>query len=893
MKPRQENCYANWNTSLDNHYSPKELRFPGRLCRLPDPVNAAYFLTLWLVLPFVLQAAPSDAVVDPVSRYRKSPVAFHRALREAFTTRQDVSAEIRAVRKRTGDGSFDSLLVYSARKHNAFQEQAAAWEAWDRRDYPLALKRYARAADQFLQEGAHSEAAFSLYYIAEICAEQEDFSQSLRWLDHAAELIASTKCSYLEALIFQSQGYCLWFLDHLQTSAHSFSLALERWLEITYQPGITTSWSNLASLYEELRLWKRAQHCYEKALDSLEASTYAEIRFYLHVNYALFSHRQQDSSRAAYHLDEARRLRAVSPDQFLILECQVSGAPNCAERLISLHPQLPSLQVEKALLLGRHFRAKANKTQSYLYFQEALAHSRRHGLSHSVRESALELGSWLEADGQYQEAARLYFKTFNEKQNLFAPEFALPYSRAVSPLFDGWIRCLIRLGRTEQAWNEIQRLTWLRQQKAKGFQKRGLQIEFIADELAQFAAAGKLDTEPAPISRWESLPRTQQPTPNQFTILEMWPDGERVFVWIIQSSGRQFRELRFNRQVSEVVGAVVEPLYASTTSLPPAPRSRQLQELYNRLVRPVERLLNWDAVLFIGHKELQSLPLEMLQNEREEYLLQHYNVSYLPSVQHPAVRDRQVHTKPLFLGPDSFPLLPQVQKERFFFQSLFPDLKVLKAIETDSLLTARWVHISTHFRLDDRFWWASGFGHGTSEINLFRFLNNPLSTSLLSLGVCNAGNSYSSDSPHWLGLSELFLSRGVGAMVVSRWRLDELSSRIYRDFYALCKQGVPMDQALSRARRSFLGKTLRRGNGKVRGDHPFFWAGILYIGLPGTKLYPDPPPDRTLLLLSTNVCLLALSITGIKMTLMWLKKDQPIVPLKEVAANDPILGKKI
>lgn len=291
----------------------------------------------------------------------------------------------------------------------------------------------------------------------------------------------------------------------------------------------------------------------------------------------------------------------------------------------------PRYELKKNLFLGRHLQDNADKTRSYFYFQEALAESRRYNLPHSVRESALELGLWLEKDGQYQQAARLYFETFNEGENLFAPEFTLPYSRTVSPLFDGWIRCLVRLGRTEQAWSEIQRLTWLRRAKAKRFHKGRPHIQLLTNELAQFAESGKLDTEPAPVSGWEKVPPAYWPIPKEFTILEMWPDGERIFVWIIQSSGKRFQELQFNGQVSELIGEVIEPLYTATASLPPAPQPSQLQEIYSRLFRPVERFLNSDAVLFVGHKELQGLPLEMLRNEKQEYLLELYDFSYLPS----------------------------------------------------------------------------------------------------------------------------------------------------------------------------------------------------------------------------------------------------------------------
>ena len=621
---------------------------------------------------------------------------------------------------------------------------------------------YTKAAQQFLHEDALSEVAFTFYYIAEIYTEQQDFSKSLRWLNRALEVVDSANCSYLEALIFQSQGYSFWFLDQFQASVRTFSLALKRWNQIGYRPGITASWGNLASLYEELRLWNRAQRGYVKALGSSSASTDAEIRFYLHANYAQFLHRRQDAPRAIDQLNKAGKLREVSPEEFRILECQIAGREGCVQEIISFHPSLPTLRVEKALLLARYYRSRGDSSRSHSYFNQALAESRRQDLRHLARKTAPELGLLLEANGQYERAVHLYSQTLSEQENLFVPELALPYSRTASPLFDGWIRCLIRLRRQEEAWQQIQRWAWLRREKAERFRERKLRIERIANELQQFGAAGRLETESALVRRWEDLPKTSWPIPKGFTILEMWPDQDRIFVWVIRSSGHVFRELHLTSDVSTSVSAVVEPLFQTTSSLPAVPPPRYLQELYADLFRPVQELLTSRAVLFVGHKELQNLPLEMLQNEKGEHLLDLYQVSYLPSAHYLTVQKRRVQGAPLFLASDAFPVLHEVRREERLLRSLFPNLQVVKGIEMEEPVDAHFIHISTHFRLDDRFWWASGFSHVRGEINLLQFLQNSLSTPLLSLGVCNAANSYASDSPYWLGLSELFLSQGVG-----------------------------------------------------------------------------------------------------------------------------------
>ncbi len=128
--------------------------------------------------------------------------------------------------------------------------------------------------------------------------------------------------------------------------------------------------------------------------------------------------------------------------------------------------------------------------------------------------------------------------------------------------------------------------------------------------------------------------------------------------------------------------------------------------------------------------------------------------------------------------PISTPDLPEIRREEVFFRSLFPDLRVVKEWERRGVEEARWIHISTHFRLDERLWPTSGFPNNEEELNILRLLQIPLACDLLSLGACDLGNPYTSVSPYWLGFAELFLTQGVGALLVSRWSLDDLGSDI-------------------------------------------------------------------------------------------------------------------
>jgi CHAT domain-containing protein len=159
----------------------------------------------------------------------------------------------------------------------------------------------------------------------------------------------------------------------------------------------------------------------------------------------------------------------------------------------------------------------------------------------------------------------------------------------------------------------------------------------------------------------------------------------------------------------------------------------------------------------------------------------------------------------------------------------------------------------------ERLWLTSGFPNGPEELSILHMLQVPLACNLLSLGACDLGNPHTSGSPYWLGFTELFLNRGVRALLVSRWSLDDLASRIYRDFFVLAKEGLPMDEALSQAKRGFMRRELRREQTRISGRHPYFWAGVTYVGRPGECLYPKHNPGAGNLLLGLSASLLLVS----------------------------------
>jgi len=838
-------CKLNPLTPLENATCAAPKRPSPRTARKRA---AASLLSLFL-LPLLLASPPA---LSP------SPLDLHREFRVKFLARKPAAEQIQAIVDRIGDHSYDSLLRFRPATAAGLRLERQAMKAWDDGQPDEALRKYRGAFEIFEADGARSESAFCLYYMAEILSAREQYDQALVLLDQAE--LRAVGCIYLGALIADSRGYCLWFQDRLPASTQSFSRASGFWQRLDFADGTVLCWNNLALLCEEMGLARKASEYYRQSLanaDPCRASP--EILFYLYSNFATFLLGSDDSRGAREYLARAEALGSVSPDELSLLRCRVEGVESRLADLALLPDDLPSIRIEKLLLLGERAAATGDRSATDLY-RQAFQLSRTSGLRRDTRKCLLRLCRWLESRGEFHEAANLYLAGFQAEESMHAPELFFPYSRTVSPLFDGWIRSLVGTGSTWQALQSIQRVSELRRTKARAIIRTtptALAPRTPLDAFAQVAVLeDQAGTSPAASVTWELQDETEPDSAwtdprlrgTADTILELWPDGNTVYVWGRGPGGYFFRSCHLPAPCTELIDRIVASLYGASSSLPPPPTNSVLQTLYRSLWKPMESHMGGPAVLLIPHKELQNLPFEMLRDSEGNWLAERFDFSYLPSLPSDS-GSQKADGAPAAIVPSGVAGVSTAADERAFFGLLVPDVSVRSRLELDASERPSWVHVSGHMRLDDNFWGASTLEDEAGQLNVFRFLKKARNCALVSLGVCDAGNGYSSQSPYWLGFTELFLSHGVDALVVNRWRMDDLSSSIYMDFYRLALAGVPMDSALGRARRNFLRRALRRGATTIAGNNPFFWAGVTYVGLPGQRLYPAQHPGPALLLI--------------------------------------------
>lgn len=784
-------------------------------------------------MPLVLALITSPIEPDIVSIYHSSPLETRRILRQDMAQNRPTAERVARIVKATGDHSFDSLANPREALRKVIRLQQRGLAKWQQEDYLAATSHYLKALKICRASGVADEERFCLYYLAEISVEQSLYQQALEHLKQAFEGFDQTRSPFLAALLNESRGYALWFLDYLPDSIASFVQAMQHWERVGFDSGIVSSWNNLACLYEQLRLLKKADRCYRQAVAATTSMILPEISFQLLRNYALFQKRQGNEESALAFLNRCREFRAISPEEFQLAEAEILEEQAL---LHSIQSKDPVIRIERHLLLSEQYLRAGKYRESRNHAQQAITLSNAQGLNLYSRRGALLFGDTLERDGHWEEASEVYAESFFNEQILLRVGIIFPYTRSISPLLDGWIRCQIRLGRSELARAAIHLQTQLRRQKAKLLLDNLPRFSTYSNLFERFAAV--IGAENHSLNRYPSALKERFTQLRSFTLIELWPCENEVFVWIDGSGQSQFRALPFSGETRALMDELVDSYHASRLSLPSHPPWQALKTFYSEILEPLEESITTRQLLIIPHKELQSFPFELATWGKGKGISKEYILSYLPSLSQLFEETPEVPENPILFLPETFSLRAGAQTEELNLKEWFPELRVVRKLDPASPLVANWIHVSTHFNLDTQIWPFSAWENNGDRLSILDFLKGQLHCRLLSIGACDVANNHSSNSPYWLGLTELLQTGRAQSLVLSRWQLDEAASKIFVDFYRFCRSGISMDRALHMAHLEFQQSHIRRSGVSAPGAHPYFWAGVIYVGKPGKKLYP-------------------------------------------------------
>ncbi len=713
---------------------------------------------LFLAVSILLLSGFCLAGESEICSFRNDPLCFHENMRRRAMEGMDNRAVLENLHTEFLEHSFDGLLKSHPKGNAGFILLYSAWVRWNESRQDEALQYYTIARRVFREAGMASESRFCLYYMARIAAEQEKFSESINLLKQALAEGTAVNAPYLEGLVNESLGYALWYMDRLPESAESFGRSAELWLRIGYKPGMVNCWSNLGLLFQELDLPDQAWRAYENAINCLQEDTFPEIKFLLYRNCALFHYRNNHQELASYYLLNCREFRECDETLYILAKAEILEQP---ELLISLNPEIPSMVFIRDLLLAKFQKKEGNISEAIGLIRKVIKESQSLNMPRHTREARLSLAEIMVEHGSADEARKLFQQSLNESTYLNSIDILLPFSNSSERQLNGLIRCLVRSGKISEARSSIQEAASLKTRKGRLF-LRSLKNQSKSDSnrllnRAVMKMEGKTDFK---------LGLTSEPVcpPAGVTMIEFWPDGKELFVWIDNPRSHYFLQLELNDWIGDIIRRLTSSLYSQEPFLPPEPSGEISISLYRQLFQPMEHLIANKRLLLIAHKELQSLPFEMLQPCPGNYLLEKYTFSYLPG-RHYHCRTEEITQPPLLIQPSGFSSRAGAAGELEFLQSIYPGLKTLESLDIRTPLTASLIHITSHLKLDRRYWLNSALASENYSKSMADLFKQDMRCNLLSLGVCESANSATSASPYWMGFSEMFMLNGANTLL--------------------------------------------------------------------------------------------------------------------------------
>ncbi len=116
-------------------------------------------------------------------------------------------------------------------------------------------------------------------------------------------------------------------------------------------------------------------------------------------------------------------------------------------------------------------------------------------------------------------------------------------------------------------------------------------------------------------------------------------------------------------------------------------------------------------------------------------------------------------------------------------------------------------------------------GKGDRTLNTYEIYNLKLNSDMVVLSGCNTGSGKLQKGEGVMSLARAFLYAGCPSIIMTLWNVEDVaSSAMMIEFYRNIKNGYSKDEALRRAKISYLSQA------DPMKAHPYFWLGYVSIG---------------------------------------------------------------
>ncbi len=321
---------------------------------------------------------------------------------------------------------------------------------------------------------------------------------------------------------------------------------------------------------------------------------------------------------------------------------------------------------------------------------------------------------------------------------------------------------------------------------------------------------------------------------------------ENIYAFVITSKVTQLIKLGNKTAFNKKIEALIKTL----TKINSEDYIKLAQELYNELL-PESILGNSknQDLIFIQDDVLHFVPMEILIDSKNTYLIQTHKVSYAPSLLLWEEQLKAKKSKQNKLGifvptykkqksdtsrrDDNSELLG-ANAEAFKIGKLFNSdiYSEEKATKQEFIANAQdysILHLAMHSTINNteaEFSNLSFSSDDSEKLFISELYNIPLNADLAVLSACNTGSGILDKGEGLVNVSKAFTYAGVPSIVMSLWQVpDKETSLIMVSFYKYLEKGSPKNEALQLAKLEYLNT--------VEDDvlkHPYYWAGFVISG---------------------------------------------------------------
>jgi CHAT domain-containing protein len=335
-----------------------------------------------------------------------------------------------------------------------------------------------------------------------------------------------------------------------------------------------------------------------------------------------------------------------------------------------------------------------------------------------------------------------------------------------------------------------------------------------------------------------TLAQAQNLLDQETTLVSYFVTAEKTLAFVVTRESLKVVELPAReRELNEAV-----TLFRDFPSLDGAPPN--LTQLHKWLIAPIKSHLKTSRVGVIPHGALHDLPFAAL-TDGKRYLDDNHMLFYLPSVS--ALRYIRQNQKPgggrllaLAYGEgQGLPFLRYANDEAQAVAKLYGANARIGDAATASAFRASArdhdiLHLVSHYQpntitpIFSSLILAPG-EDANGSLELHEVYGMELKKAdLVVLSVCQSNSGAHSRGDDITGLSRAFLYAGASTVIASLWNVDDrATSELMTSFYKRLQEGMSKAAALRAAQ--------AETRAKPEYSHPYYWAGFVLIGQPGTN----------------------------------------------------------